>query len=212
MFKIFLAIPTLLMCITLTGCASGRKEAQLTSPTLGQVIQSSVAKTAAIRAVIDKRVFTNCSPNPSIESLDEVKSDDDVSEIQGRAISRVSDGNNIAKGNLILKRGQSVEGVMQEHISTALQQAGYQLIPLSSASNETLILDVKIRRFWAWDSFGLMAKTVHGVIDTSIIRSDNRPPINTHSHSTIVRITGGHEDVLQQTLDEYRAQLVNELR
>ncbi|WP_152555810.1 hypothetical protein [Ferriphaselus sp. R-1] len=198
---------------SLTGCASKRTEVSLFMPSSPITNQIETNKTVAIRSISDSRTFENNSPNPSIESLGVgmISPGEDVQEIQTRAIARVSNGNNEAMGNVVLQKGQTVESLVRDSIFSVLQQSGYRVVPMSNASKTTLILDVSIRKFWAWDSFGMMAKRVHAAIDTTITRSDKTQPLTTHIHTTVTKFTGGHDEAIQQALSDYRSRLGSDL-
>ncbi len=108
---------------------------------------SASAPAVVIRSVSDERHFEVAPRNPSTPSLGPDGGD---ASVEARAIGRKRNGYGAAVGDVLLAPGQTVEGLMREHIVSAFQQAGVSVIDESAATPETPRVDVRIERFWTW--------------------------------------------------------------
>jgi hypothetical protein len=205
------SVAILCVCAALVGCATSRSEIKLSSPVAmppGTAISSG--QTAVIRSVKDERVFVEAGPDPSTPSLGFEGAAQASAETKARAIGRKRNGFGKALGDVLLQSGQTVEGVIREHLAAALAQAGYQVQGEDAAGPSPLVIDAHIKQFWAWLRPG-WALTLSANIVTELEVSGAAAPttISVHAEDKLHMAT---EDawlqIVGKALDEYRAQVV----
>ncbi|MDP3540247.1 MAG: hypothetical protein Q8S26_16250 [Azonexus sp.] len=174
-----------------SGCATNRSEVQLAIPASSS-LQASASKgvTVVIRSVKDERVFENSPSDPSIPSLGFEGSANATQELKSRAIARKRNGFGKALGDVVLQDGQTVPAIVQESLSSAFQQAGYRVAKEASASSPTLLVDVRIRKFWAWMTPGFWALTFESRIETDLNIEGKVAPIAIQAYATESRQLG----------------------
>jgi len=170
----------LLALSNLCGCATSRSEiALVTKPAAISAVES--APTVTIRSVIDERVFMQSPPDPSTPSLGGEGANAASAETKARAIGRKRNTFGKALGDVLLQNGQTVDGLVRDNLATALQAAGYRVVPNNTAPANALVLDVRIKQFWAWFQPGFWALKLHTRIETELKRSDATVP-------TVIRV------------------------
>jgi hypothetical protein len=158
----------LALCVVLVGCATGRSEVTLQSPAAKQPVAGpSTGQVVVIRTVTDERVFEQAPSDPSVPSLGMAGAGQDPAATKARAIGRKRGGFGKALGDVLLENGQTVEGVVRENLTAALRQAGYQVVE-SAAGSSALLIDVRIKKFWAWFRPGFWAVTLKANIVTDL--------------------------------------------
>lgn len=204
-------VALLFACAVLAGCATNRSEVKLGSP-VAVVSSGSVVtgKTAVIRLVRDERVFEQAPSDPSIPSLGFEGADRATAEVKARAIGRKRNGFGQAMGDVLLQNGQTVEGVVREHLAAALSQAGYRVVDAAAAEPSTMIVEVHVKRFWAWLQPGFWALTMHTKISTDLVRAGEASPLDISVHATESRQIATEStwiEIVDKALKEYRAQV-----
>lgn len=148
--RVFAATAFVAFALALGGCASigtfGRSELTMPPAPAAAAIDAA-APAVVIRSVSDERVFEVAPRDPSTPSLGPEGGD---ASVQARAVGRKRDGYGRAIGDVLLAPGETVEGLMRQHIVAAFQQAGVRVIDEAEATPETPRVDVRIERFWAW--------------------------------------------------------------
>lgn len=142
-----LKIILLNLTIILSGCVTTRGLVTLEQPKAISKEQV-LTKTAVIKVISDDRVFENKPKTPDIPSLKgglAQASEDDKS----KAIARKRNGYGKALGDILLREG-TVSTVIKKRVTSALNQAGYKVIPLSDANTQPidLTISVNINKFW----------------------------------------------------------------
>jgi hypothetical protein len=148
--KVFAATALAALMLALGGCSSigGFDRSVLTMPPApAAAAPPATAPAVVIRSVSDERVFEAAPRDPSTPSLGPDGGD---ASVRARAIGRKRNGYGQAVGDVLLAPGETVEGLMRQHIVAALQQGGVRVIDESAATPETPRIDVHIDRFWAW--------------------------------------------------------------
>jgi hypothetical protein len=171
----------------------------------------SSGQTAVIRSVKDERVFVEAGRDPSTPSLGFEGAAQASAEIKARAIGRKRNTYGKAMGDVLLQSGQTVEGVIREHLAAALTQAGYQVKGEDAAGPSPLVIDAHIKQFWAWLRPGWAALTLSANIVTDLELSGAAPPTTISVHAEDKRQMATEDAWLQivgKALDEYRAQVV----
>ena len=204
-------ISTLLLCLTIVGCATSRSEIKLSRPAaIVPTSTGAVGRTVLIRSVKDERVFEEAPPDPSTPSLGHGGAGQASPEVKARAIGRKRNGYGMALGDVLLEGGQTVEGVIRENLTAALQQAGYRVTHNSAeAGMSPLVLDVHIKKFWAWLNPGFWAITLSTNITTDLDISGIATPtvVSVHvedSHQIVA--DGAWIAIVDKALQDYRTQ------
>ncbi|MDH4100665.1 MAG: flagellar biosynthesis protein [Nitrospirota bacterium] len=198
------------------GCATSRSEIKIGSPAMtAPASSSSSAQVVVIRTVKDERTFEEAPRDPSIPSLGFEGATQALPEIKARAIGRKRNTYGKALGDIILESDQTVEGVIRESLWTTFQQAGYQVKKdISDAGSSPLIVDVKIRQFWAWFKPGFWAITLNTHITTDLILSGDTLPVVVSVHAQEkgqMATDSSWIEIVEKALKEYRDQAVGKI-
>lgn len=215
----FCAVALVAAATLLTGCATSRSEVKLASPPPAATPQSAPnGRTVVIRSVKDERVFQEAPGHPGTPSLGSGGASKAGDDVKARAVARKRNSYGQALGDVLLD-GQTVTGVVREHLAGAFRQAGYQVAeaaPAAAAATASapILVDVRIRKFWAWMQPGFWALTFNADMETLLEVSGTATPTNV-SVSTQESRQMGTDDawvaVLQKALADYRAQAAAKL-
>lgn len=174
-------LAVLLACAVLAGCATSRSEVRLKSPPT-TVAPSGSAKVVVIRSVTDERVFEEAPSEPSTPSLGFGGANKNGDTVKARAIGRKRNGFGKALGDVLLENGQTVTGVVRENLAAALQQAGYQVKDAAQADASAIVMDVHIKKFWAWFQPGMWVITLNSDVATDLSLSGAAMPTTVSVH------------------------------
>jgi hypothetical protein len=205
-------LAALLVCAGLIGCATTRSELNIAGPAPAKAPAAKTGKTIVIRSVTDERVFEQAPKQPNIPSLGFEGSDKATAEVKARAIGRKRGGFGKALGDVLLENGQTVTGLVRQHLTSALEQAGYQVVnDAAKAPAGTPAVDVRIKQFWTWvnPGFWQIHLTNHITTDLAFSGPSNSIVIDlekTDGYQVIVE--GDWTKLVGQALDEYRNQVV----
>jgi hypothetical protein len=159
---------------TLSGCAVTRSQIHVSDPGASQpptseLVPTSSARTVLIRSVTDERVFEDDSPDMSVPSLGNGGASKASAQIKARAIGRKKNGYGMALGDVLLDEDQTVAGLARDCVASGLRRAGYRVTSdPSEPGPNPLVVDVRIKKFWAWIQPGFWALTVHADIATEL--------------------------------------------
>lgn len=213
MNRIFWRLITFVMALLLVGCATSRSEIRLDSSTVAApVTEKHITKVQAvwIRSVVDERQFEAAPKDPSIPSLGFEGAAQATAETKARAFGRKRGGFGMALGDVLLEQGQTVSGVVREQLSVAFASAGYRVAASESdAGADPLIVDVRIKQFWAWINMGFWALTLNNRITTDLSFSGAVQPVtvSVHLQEPHMAITdGAWTEDLVKALQAYRTQ------
>lgn len=194
-------------CLLLTGCATSRSEIKLSTPAATEAVAPpSDGKRVVIRSISDDRVFEEKPKDPSTPSLGFGGAQAAPADVKARAIGRKRNTYGKALGDILLENGQTVEGVVRENLTLALQQAGYR-VQGDDASGDALPIDVHIKQFWAWFQPGFWAITLHAKISTEISAGGASAPITIEIHAEDKRQMATDTawmEIIDQALKDYR--------
>ena len=203
-----LAALLLIATIGLGGCATSRSELRLPSPSSPQATtQNTNAPTALIRTVKDERTFEQAPKQPSTPSLGFEGAAQATAEAKLRAIGRKRNTYGMALGDVFLQEGQTVESVIRENLASALRDAGYNVRNDGTGDPAYLVIDVHIKKFWAWMNPGFWAITVNTDIATDLTLSttSNSIPIVVHVQDARQFVTdSAWLETVDMALKEYR--------
>ena len=178
-----------LMVLTM-GCAL--TQSVVSVPPRPAVPDPAAGATVIINSVIDKRVFEESPTDASVATLKEGSATDKA--LTSRVVARKGPATGKPLGNVLLSPGQTVEGLVQEHLTAALREAGYRVAPAGKpAPAGALPMDVDIRTFWAWFEPGFWFITVNfkGILDVT------SPALKNGGRATLtVRTDKGYQAVL----------------
>jgi len=173
-----LAVLVLAASIILGGCATSRSELRVTAPAGPPTTTANAnAPAAYIRTVKDERVFEQAPSDPSTPSLGFEGAANATAEAKARAIGRKRNTYGMALGDVFLQDGQTVEGIVRENLAAALRDAGYNVRNDAPGTSPSLVIDVHIRKFWAWIRPGFWAITVNTDIATDLNLSTTSSPV-----------------------------------
>lgn len=215
--KRYSRLVTLCFCVMLAGCATSRSEIKLHSP---EIVAPAATATSAQRVIVigkitDERVFEDAPSDPSTPSLGFGGAGKAADDVKARAVARKRNGYGKAMGDVLLQSGQTVDGVIRDNLTAAFLQAGYQVKDASDAGPSPLVVDVRIKTFWAWFEPGFWAITLSNNISTDLVVSGVQAPIvvsarveEKHQAAT----DSGWIDIVDKGLDAYRAELLQRLQ
>jgi uncharacterized lipoprotein YajG len=170
-------ILVLSFCAVMAGCATSRSEILLQDPTpVASDVAAGTKGTVVIRTVKDERVFEQAPKDASIPSLGFEGADKATAELKARAVGRKRNGYGKALGDVVLKEGQTVEGVIRDNVAAALRSAGFKVADANEVVSGTPVtLDIHIRKFWAWLQPGFWVLAIHTKIATEIDIGSGQP-------------------------------------
>lgn len=192
-----------------SGCATNRSEVQLSAPS-ASLAQASASKNinVIIRSVKDERRFEDAPSDPSTPSLGFEGSSNATQELKLRAIARKRNGFGKALGDVVLQDGQTVPALVRNTLASALQQAGYKITAEPSAGTPSLVVDVRIKKFWAWMTPGFWALSFESRIETELSIEGRSTPILVEAYAIESRQLGTDSawmDIVSKGLQDYQA-------
>src|ERR1043166_1500608 len=206
------SLAALLLCAGLTACATTRSELNIAGPAPAKAPAAKTGKTIVIRSVTDERVFEQAPKQPNIPSLGFEGADKATAEVKARAIGRKRNGFGKAMGDVLLENGQTVTGLVRQHLTSALEQAGYQVInDAAKTQSSTPTLDVHIKQFWTWVNPGFWSISLTNHITTDLALSGNPTPVIIDvekKEGFQVIVESDWIKVVNQALEEYRSQVI----
>ena len=208
------AIALLFVSAIVAGCATTRSEIKLSSAPAVTPLQTTSGRAVVIRSVTDERVFEQSPGDPSTPSLGFEGALQASAEVKARAVARKRGGFGKAFGDVLLENGQTVAGLIQENLTTAFQQAGYRVASEGAAGPGPLVVDVRIRQFWAWFQPGFWAITLSANIETELEVSGASSPTSIKVHvedSRQMATEGAWLEILEKALLAYRTQAASQL-
>lgn len=212
--RIYGTAALILASAILGGCATSRSEVKLSSPPT-EAQATSNGRTVVIRSIKDERAFEQAPSNPSTPSLGSGGATQATEAEKARAVARKRNTYGQALGDVLLQEGQTVTGVVREHLTAAFQQAGYRVATSAPAGGPApLMVDVRILKFWAWMKPGFVALTFNGDIDTVLEVTAPGKPTSIAVHAEESRQLGTDDawiGILDKTLADYRRQTASKL-
>ena len=188
------------------GCALTRSEVQL-SALSAEVPVASGGRVVVIRSVKDERIFEQAPRDPSTPSLGGDGANSASAEIKSRAIARKRNTYGQALGDVLLEPGKTVEGVVRENLAAAIRKSGFDVRDQGDAGSSPIIIDARIRKFWAWLTPGFWAVTLRANVETDLIISSENPALNVSvsaDQATAVAGDSAWVDVIDKALQLYR--------
>ncbi len=217
-------VPALLMstaCAALVGCATSRSEIKLDTRAAAAPAGAATAPApamkgfAVIRTVKDERTFEQAPDDPSTPSLGLEGTQQATADTKSRAIGRKRNSFGQALGDVLLQSGQTVEGVVRSTLADAFTQSGYQVVDAGAAPSAAMIVDVRVKDFWAWLNPGFWAITVNTRIaaDLDIAGMPGTRRVETHHVEPRQLITDGTWiEVVQAGLRTWRDEAAKRLQ
>ena len=196
----------LAVALITTGCAVGRSEVQLDTPSAAAQAAPSKGKVVVIRTVKDERRFEEAPSNPSTPSLDGGANKATADE-KARAIGRKRGGYGMALGDVLLQPGRTVENVMKESLAAGFRAAGYDV--RDAATPGAIVVDARIRKFWSWVTPGFATMTIEGTVETELTSTGNAPiTIKGYAKDAPLVVTDARfTDILKTALEVQRTDL-----
>jgi hypothetical protein len=198
-----LALP-LLCAVTLSACALGRSEVNVTAPTGAATNGKAFAK---IVAVDDNRVFEAAPSDagtPSLQNASEITN----KAITSRAIARKRGGYGQAFGDVVLPEGKTVAGLVRSAAQKALQDKGYTVVDDGAPQYATASpLSIEIVDFWSWVAPGFFNmntefKSTLKLTGDALVGADPLPVV-VHFKDTPLAVTEGvWADLVQRGVND----------
>lgn len=216
--KRYLTLSALAVLVALSGCATSRSELRLSVPgTPSSTVagaKSGKALPVYIRSVKDERSFEQAPREASTPSLGFEGAAQATAAAKSRAIGRKRNGFGKALGDVFLQDDQSVESVVRDNLTSALTGSGYDVLANPPTEPGVLVIDVQIKKFWAWVQPGFWAITVHTEIGTDLLLSSTSTPT-----SVVVHVEDGRQfvtdsawlETVEKALLSYRREVVQKL-
>lgn len=178
MFKKTVLLLSLVFCIiSLTGCATNRGYLSIQVP--ANTLTNPNGKQVYIRSITDSRLFQDKPKSADIPSLGFGGLDKATPEMKSRAIARKRNTYGKALGDIMLKEGQSVQGVIYEATRNSLYSLGYDVVNnLKEAKSDAIVIDISINKFWSWFLPGfwtLSLKSEIATINTITVPKKDKP-------------------------------------
>lgn len=200
-----------LAALMLTACATSRSEIAPSTPgatasTMSAAPAVATGRLVVIRTVTDERTFEAAPRNPSTPSIGTAGGGPDV---VARAIGRKRNSYGKALGDILLPENETVESVVRLNLTTAFQQAGFQVVEASAARPDTPVVDVHIKKFWEWVTPGFWAITLRANIETHLTLSGAETPVvvaTTAERQVQMGTDRNWLDVLDTALAAYRTE------
>jgi hypothetical protein len=194
----------------LGGCATSRSELRIAGPEATPNVPVTQSQAVVIRTVRDERHFEEKPTDPSVPSLGSGGASAATDAVKARAIGRKRNAYGMAMGDVLLQDGQTVTGLVHDNLAAAFRQAGYRVAPdVASAGASPLVVDVTVRKFWAWFTPGMMTITLSANIETDV-------RVTGAGRSTLVSVTSKDErmaamddawmEIVQKALAAYRTE------
>lgn len=194
--------------VLLAGCATSRSEIRLpgTAAATPTTSQASTGRAVVIRSVKDERVFEQAPRTPSTPSLGFEGALQASDEVKARAVARKRGGFGQAMGDVLLEKGQTVTGLVKENLAAAFVQAGYRVVDdTATAGPAPLVVDVRVKQFWAWFQPGFWAITLNANIETSIEATGSPLNVNVHAEESRQLATdSAWLEIVEKALGAYR--------
>jgi len=207
------ALGVLLLAAALGACATTRSEIKIASPVAqgSATTASQTGRVVVIAAVFDERVFEDKPRDPSAPSLGFGGAAQASSDVKARAIGRKRGGLGLALGDVLLDEGQTVEGLVRENLGAALKQAGFQVLTAADAGTSPLILDVHIRKLWAWFEPGFWAIKLHCDVSVDLAVRGRATPVTISADvadSRQVATESAWMQVVVEGMDKLRSEVI----
>lgn len=193
----------------LSGCATSRSEVAVMAPAAAQKAAAN-GRTVVIRSVKDDRTFAQAPSDPSTPSLGSGGAAQSTDAVKARAIARKRNGFGQALGDVLLQDGDTVTGLVRANLASAFEEAGYRVVSAAAAQPAPTVVDVSIKKFWAWMQPGFWALTFHSDIETVLTTT------TPGAAPTVIKVNAsesaqfGTDDawvrIVQKGLTDYRTQ------
>jgi uncharacterized lipoprotein YajG len=158
-----LVAAALMLVLLMTGCAATRSTFDVPIPQAQSTSANGFIKLTEVR---DVRRFEAAPRNPSIPSLQNAAEIEDRA-ITSRAIARKRGGFGAALADILLPEGRTVEQLVREAVTKAVNENGYTVVDERSPEfGNALPLQIDIQQFWAWftPGFFLLSVEFEGIL------------------------------------------------
>ena len=199
--------------VVLGGCATSRSEIKVAAPA-SVASPSAAARPVVLRSIKDERVFEQAPRVASIPSLGFEGAARATDEVKARAIGRKRNTFGQALGDILLEGGQTVTGLVRDSLTAAFQQAGYRVVGEAAAGAAPLVVDVRIKQFWAWFQPGFWAITLSANIETDIDIAGGGAPVTISvqaQDSRQIATDSAWLEIVEKALAEYRTRAATRL-
>jgi uncharacterized lipoprotein YajG len=226
--RLVLAV-TVAASLLIAGCATNRSELEVgKAPTPVPKASAAATPTPAaaapvaskgvvwIRSVVDERVFEEKPDDASHPSLGFGGAAAATEAVKARAVGRKRNTFGKALGDILLKDGQTVAGVVRDSLARAFQAAGYQVAPGDPGSGAAaLVADVHVKEFWAWMRPGFWALSLNTRITTDVQFQGTSTPLAINTEATDSRQMATESawlSVIDKALADYQAKATDVIR
>lgn len=204
------AVVLAMLGLALTGCATSRSELKLSAPKAVTPVAATTKGAVFIRNITDQRQFEQAPSDPSVPSLGFEGATNADTTLKARAIGRKRNTYGKAMGDVLLDDGQTVTQVMRENLIAAFTEAGYKVETDPMADSVPMVIDVDVKKFWAWFQPGFWAITLNAdiVADIKLVGNATAKPITVHTQDKRQMATdGAWMEIVENGLKDFRAQV-----
>ena len=150
-------ISSLMLACLMSGCAVVRSTIDVP---VGQPEPVPAKAFVKLTGIKDVRKFEAAPSDPSVPSLQNPEEIKDPA-ITSRAIARKRGGFGAALADILLPEGRTVEQVVREATTKAVNEKGYSVVDERSPDyGKALPLQIDIKQFWAWFTPGFVQVSV----------------------------------------------------
>jgi len=136
--------------VALAGCATVRSTVDVPTAVAKPATTAPAKAYVTIAKVTDNRIFEANPRIPSTPSLEKAEEINDPA-IRSRAIARKRNSYGMAMADILLPEGRTVESIVREAATQALQEKGYGVVDAKSPeAAKALPVELTIKQFWAW--------------------------------------------------------------
>ncbi|WP_300727678.1 flagellar biosynthesis protein [Pseudomonas sp.] len=144
------------MLALLSGCALNRSQVEVDGNAGAVPTTASVNGKKVYITAVDERVFQSKPTTPDNPSVMFQQMEDKA--ITERVIARKRNTYGMHIGDVLLKPGHTVPGIVSDAVAAAYRQAGYQVVSEPGVQGATGV-QVNIAQFWSWT-------VLRGVLDS----------------------------------------------
>ena len=190
--------------LLLTGCATSTSEISINTEQLTLQNNTQSTKTVFVRNIIDERKFDPDTNDPSVPSVDYETEDE-----KDHAIGRKRNAYGMALGSIVLTEEQSVRSLTRDAIVQALIDNGYNVIKNEKdITSKTLIVDISIKKFWAWMKPGFWSITLSNdiVADINVVNTSKEKQCNIkgeYKEGFQTGTAGNYTKVIQKSFNRF---------
>lgn len=161
--KLKLGVLALTAIFTLTGCVTGTKRVELSTP--DYTTQKSSSGAIHIAAIADARQFEEKPNDPSTPSVQGSLAETSA-ETRVTLIGRMRNAYGKAMGGLSTSEGSDITDEVRKLLVTGLEGRGYTITDDATAASASI--SVRVDKFWSWFTPGAFTFSIEAEVACNI--------------------------------------------